>query len=39
MIFNLTRSSRPEFGLQSDPLSLLKSCTRDYITHTFSPLL
>jgi len=37
-IFTLTRSSRPDLGLQSD-LSLLKSCTRDYITLIWSPLL
>lgn len=39
IIFTLTQSSRPDLGLQSYPLSLLKSCTRDYITHTCSPLL
>ena len=39
ILFTLTRSSRPDLKLQSDLLSLLKFCTRDYITHTYSPLL
>lgn len=37
-IFTLTRSSRPDSGQQNDLLSVLKSCTCDYITHTCSPL-